>query len=109
MYWLPGKRADPSWTCLIFAAAPTRARSTGGRQKAAAEAAAARESAPEPEYVERIGAITLDEANQAVRRRIPSDDLLIVVVGTASEIGDAVREVIPNLASTEIVPFDRDA
>jgi len=61
------------------------------------------------EYVERVGAITLDEANQAVRRRIPSDDLLIVVVGTASEIGDAVREAVPDLASTEIVPFDRDA
>lgn len=61
------------------------------------------------EYVERIGAVTLDEANAAVRRRIPGDDLLVVVVGTASEIADAVRDAIPDLASTEIVPFDRDA
>ncbi len=61
------------------------------------------------EYVERIGAVTLEQANEAVRRRISSDNLLVVVVGTASEIGDAVRDSIPGLASTEIVPFDRDA
>ncbi len=60
-------------------------------------------------YVERIGAITLEQANEAVRRRISTDNLLVVVVGTASDIGDAVQGAVPNLASTEIVPFDGDA
>lgn len=60
------------------------------------------------EYIDRTSAVTLDQANQAVRDRISSDDLLIVVVGTASEIGDAVRDAIPGLAQTEVVPFDED-
>lgn len=61
------------------------------------------------EYVERVQAVTLEQANEAVRRRISSDNLLVVVVGTDSEIGDAVRNAVPNLAHAEVVPFDRDA
>jgi hypothetical protein len=32
----------------------------------------------------------------------------VTVVGTESLIGDAVRQAIPNLANSEIVPYDRD-
>lgn len=60
------------------------------------------------DYVERTNAVTLKQANQAIRNRISSEDLLIVVVGTASAIGDALRDAIPRLAQTEVVPFDED-
>jgi zinc protease len=60
------------------------------------------------DYIDHTNAVTLEQANQAVRDRISTDDLLVVVVGTASEIGDALRDAIPNLARSEVVPFDRD-
>jgi zinc protease len=57
-------------------------------------------------YVERISAITLDEANAAVRARISPADLLVVVVGTEAEVGGQIREAIDRLDSSEVVPFD---
>lgn len=58
--------------------------------------------------VERTRAVTLDEANEAVRTRIAAADLLTVVVGTKSEIFEAVKAAIPGLASAETVPFDAE-
>ncbi len=58
-------------------------------------------------YLERIQAVTLDEANSSVRNRLSEDDLLITVVGTESVVGGAVRAAVDGLASTEVVPFDR--
>lgn len=60
------------------------------------------------EYIERIKAVTLDAANAAVVERISEDNLRIAVVGTAAQIEDKVRAAIPNLASSEIVPFDAE-
>ncbi|HYQ15230.1 MAG TPA: insulinase family protein, partial [Polyangiaceae bacterium] len=59
-------------------------------------------------YVERIKAVTLEAANASVEKRLPEDDLRITVVGTAGQIGDAVKAVIPNLASSEVVAFDAE-
>ncbi len=59
-------------------------------------------------FTERVSAVTLSAANQAIQSRISLDNLLVTVVGTASEIGDAVAAAIPNLASRELIPFDRD-
>jgi zinc protease len=59
-------------------------------------------------YVERIKAVTLEAANASVEKRLSEDDLRITVVGTASQIGDAVKAVIPNLASSEVVAFDAE-
>jgi len=59
-------------------------------------------------YLELVQATTLDQVNTAIRKRISLDDLLITVVGTESEIGDAVRGAIDGLASTEVIPFDTD-
>ncbi|MEP7051711.1 MAG: pitrilysin family protein [Pseudomonadota bacterium] len=58
-------------------------------------------------YLERVQAVTLEEANASVRNRLSEDDLLVTVVGTESVIGDGVRDAISNLASAEVVPFDR--
>jgi zinc protease len=59
-------------------------------------------------YIERIKAVTLEEANQAVARRLSEDDLLVTVVGTAAQIGDTVKAAIPNLATSEVVKFDAE-
>ncbi|MFI5297947.1 MAG: M16 family metallopeptidase [Polyangiales bacterium] len=59
-------------------------------------------------YVEHIAAVTTAQANAALRARLSSDDLLIVVVGTAGTLKDEIVKAIPRLASVEVVPFDRD-
>ncbi len=60
------------------------------------------------EYIERIKAVTHDAANAAIIERLSEDDMLITVVGTAAQIGDGVRAAIPNLASSEVVPYDTE-
>lgn len=57
-------------------------------------------------YVQRVEAVTLEEANEAVRRRIPEDDLVIGVVGTHAEIGAAIAAAIPRLADVQVEPYD---
>ena len=59
-------------------------------------------------YVDHVLGVPLDRANAALRARISADDLVVTVVGTASEIAGAVEKAIPNLTSKEIVPFDRE-
>jgi zinc protease len=60
------------------------------------------------QFLERIQAVTLDQANAALTERITADDLLVCVVGTENEIGSALRDSIPNLKSAEVVPFDAE-
>jgi zinc protease len=60
------------------------------------------------EYLARIAAVTLDDVNQALQLRLPERDLLVVVVGTAAELQSKIEAVIPDLASTEVVPFDKE-
>jgi zinc protease len=59
-------------------------------------------------YLDRIKAVTLEQANAAVLERLSEDDLRVTVVGTAAQIGDAVKTAIPNLASSETVAFDAE-
>jgi zinc protease len=59
-------------------------------------------------YVEHVRAVTRDQVNAAIRARITPDDLLLTVVGTASEIREPIQGVIPALESTEVVPFETD-
>lgn len=59
-------------------------------------------------YPERVRAVTRDEVNAAIRRRISPEDLLVVVLGTEHAVGHALREAIPGLASVETVPYDLD-
>jgi zinc protease len=58
-------------------------------------------------YLERVQAVTLEQANASVQNRLSVDDILVTVVGTNSVIGDAVRDAVVGLASAEVVPFDR--
>ncbi len=59
-------------------------------------------------YVERVRGVTLAEANDSLRARIPVEDLVIVVVGTAAQIKEPLEQAIPRLASVEVVPFDQE-
>ena len=59
-------------------------------------------------YIDHVKAVTLEQVNAAIRERIATENLLITVVGTESEIGSAVRDAIPNLAEVKVVPFDAD-
>ena len=59
-------------------------------------------------YVDHVREVTLESANAAAASRLSASDLVIIVVGTASETLEAVKEKIPDLASTDVVPFDAD-
>jgi zinc protease len=59
-------------------------------------------------YLDSLRAVTLEQANQAIRERISEDDLLIVVVGTEADVGGAVRDAIPRLEKSEVVRYDAE-
>lgn len=58
------------------------------------------------EYEARVQAVTLEQANEAIRNRISADNLLVTIVGTASEIQGPVEGAIDRLSASETVPFD---
>jgi zinc protease len=57
-------------------------------------------------YLEHVAAVTVESANAAVRARISESDLVIGVVGTHAEIGEAIAKAIPDLASVTVAPYD---
>jgi zinc protease len=59
-------------------------------------------------YLAKVGAVTCEEANAAVRARIHPDETLVVVVGTADAILAPVRDAIEGLTEHEVVAFDED-
>jgi zinc protease len=59
-------------------------------------------------YTKRIADVTLADVNTALKRRLSAKDLVITVLATASELGDALRS-LPGLESTRVVSFDADA
>ncbi|HEY8945720.1 MAG TPA: pitrilysin family protein [Polyangiaceae bacterium] len=58
------------------------------------------------DYLARVSAVKLDDVNQALARRVPEKDLLVVVVGTANDLRASVEGAIEDLAETEIVRYD---
>jgi zinc protease len=59
-------------------------------------------------YVDHVRDVTLETANLATKKRLSLRDLVVIVVGTASETLEAVQKAVPNLDSTDVVPFDAD-
>lgn len=59
-------------------------------------------------YLSHLEKVTVEQANAAVRARLSSDDLLIVVVGTAADLEEKVKSSIPRLGEHKVVPFDRE-
>jgi zinc protease len=59
-------------------------------------------------YVARVGSVTREQVNEALRARLSAENLVIAAVATDADIGAALR-ALPRIASTEVVPFDADA
>ena len=59
-------------------------------------------------YLDHVRNVTLESANAAVRQRLSAENLVVVVVGTASEILEPVLKAIPNLVDHAVQPFDRE-
>lgn len=59
-------------------------------------------------YLGRLADVTVENANAAVKARLSTGDLLVVVVGTAADLDEKVRAAIPRLDEHRIVPFDRE-
>jgi zinc protease len=59
-------------------------------------------------YLAKLNEVTVEQANAAVAARLSKDDLLVVVVGTASELEEKVRASVPGLGEHKVVPFDRE-
>lgn len=58
-------------------------------------------------YVEKVKSTALDAVNGAIKRRIKPENLAIVMVGTAAQLLEPIQKAIPNLASTDVIPFDK--
>jgi zinc protease len=59
-------------------------------------------------FVERVRAVDLESANQALRARLTPKDLVIGIVATAGDVRGKLEEAVPELAAVEVVPFERD-
>jgi zinc protease len=59
-------------------------------------------------YTERVSQVTLEEVNASLKARLSSDDLVLCVLATESEVGDALRK-LPKLDTVSVVPCDADA
>lgn len=57
-------------------------------------------------YLPAVEAVTPESANEAVKARLSAADLVIGVVGTHAEIGEAIAKAIPDLDSVTVAPFD---
>lgn len=57
-------------------------------------------------YLARLAAVSADEVNAALKARTPVDDLVIGVVATEESSGEKLREAVPALAETIVLPFD---
>jgi zinc protease len=59
-------------------------------------------------WVEHVGSVTAESASAAVKNRIDVDRLLAVVVGTATEVLEPLRSVLPSVSEVVVVPFDAE-
>ena len=57
-------------------------------------------------WLHKVDAVTVEQANAALKHRFAPENLLITVVGTAKDLLPKVREAIPGLASERVVPYD---
>lgn len=57
-------------------------------------------------FLDKVTHTTLDAANTAVRERISEDDVVMAVVGTHAEVGEALSKAVPNVEKVDVVPFD---
>lgn len=59
-------------------------------------------------YEERVSDVTLDEANAALKARLDPSNLVISVVGTASDLRERLLEAVPSVTSVDVIPYDSE-
>jgi zinc protease len=59
-------------------------------------------------FIPKTQEVTIEQCKRAVRARINPDNLILCVTATASELRAQLEDAIPGLASTTVIPFDRD-
>lgn len=59
-------------------------------------------------WTDRVKAVTPAAASEAVRRRIHPENALSVVVGTASQVLEPLKQAVSGLAEASVVPFDAE-
>jgi zinc protease len=59
-------------------------------------------------YVDHVQSVTLETANAAVQNRVSTDALVVSVVGTHAEIGEAVAKSVQGLSKVEVVAYDAE-
>jgi zinc protease len=57
-------------------------------------------------YVDRVQAVTLDQANASIKKRISPNDLWISVVATEADIGEQLRAAVPQLEECVVDRYD---
>jgi zinc protease len=60
-------------------------------------------------HLERVAALSVDDVNDALKRRFSAENLLVCMVGTSSEILVDVQRAIAGLSSTDVVAFNETA
>jgi zinc protease len=60
------------------------------------------------QWIERVRAVTPEAAAAAVRNRIHPEDVLAVVVGTASQVLEPLKGAMPDAGDVSVVPFDQE-
>jgi zinc protease len=59
-------------------------------------------------WIEHVRGVTVQAANDAIKSRIHPEDLLAVVVGTASQVKTGLEGAIAGLHDTQVIPFDTE-
>lgn len=59
-------------------------------------------------HLKRLGSVTQAQINAALAKRLGTENLVISVVATASEVRAQLEAAIPDLASVRVVPFDTE-
>ncbi|HEX8790096.1 MAG TPA: pitrilysin family protein [Polyangiaceae bacterium] len=59
-------------------------------------------------WVEKVRAVTPETAATAVKNRIHPENVLAVVVGTASQVLEPLKGAMPDASDVSVVPFDQE-
>lgn len=57
-------------------------------------------------FLDKVQRVTLAECSAAVRERISEDDVVMSVVGTHEQVGEALSKAVPRVDAVDVVPFD---
>ncbi len=57
-------------------------------------------------YLEQVDAVTKEQADAALSRRLSTENLVVAITGTHAQIGEKIAAAVPGLASQSVVPFD---